>query len=68
MTAHRASHPQLARQVTLVLLVKFAALWVIWAVWFSAPEDRRLDRERIGRAIYSAPSLQPHGGDPHARP
>jgi hypothetical protein len=40
-------------EITLVLLIKLAALAMIWHVWFSDPEERRIDAERVGARIYS---------------
>ncbi len=51
--------PHLAREIALVLVVKFLALAIIWSVWFSDPEGRRIDGERIGAAIYSPASADP---------
>jgi hypothetical protein len=31
----RSPRPHFALEITIVLLVKFVALWVIWALWFS---------------------------------
>jgi hypothetical protein len=35
-------------------MVKLAALATIWHVWFSDPEDRRIDAERVGARMYSS--------------
>jgi len=57
-----ASNPealQLALEITLALAVKFAAMIVIWHVWFSHPEGRQLNGERIGAMIYGTPPSAP---------
>ena len=41
-------------EITLVLMIKLAALAMIWHVWFSDPEDRRIDAERVGARMYSS--------------
>ena len=45
---------RLALEITLVLMIKLAALATIWHVWFSDPEDRRIDAERVGARVYSS--------------
>ena len=46
-------------EITLVLMIKLAALAMIWHVWFSDPEDRRIDAERVGTRVYStSPAMQ----------
>ena len=52
----------------MIAIIKFAALFAIWAVWFSAPESRHPDRERMSRAVYSTPLPNAEGGDANARP
>ena len=46
--------PRLALEITLVLVIKLAALAMIWHVWFSDPEERRIDAERVGATMYSS--------------
>ena len=49
----------LALEITLVLLIKLAALAIIWHVWFSDPEERQIDAERVGARMYSSsPAIQ----------
>jgi hypothetical protein len=62
------TRPTLARAIVVILAVKFTALGVIWAVWFSEPESKQLDRDRIGSMIYSSHSHGPQGVDAHAQP
>jgi hypothetical protein len=51
---------RLAREIAIVLVMKFAALWLIWWVWFSDSAEQEVDGERIGKAIYSpAPGAPP---------
>ena len=45
---------RLAVEITLVLMIKLAALAMIWHVWFSDPEKRRIDAERVGARMYSS--------------
>lgn len=45
---------RLAREIVVVLVIKFVMLAVIWWVWFSEPADKGLSSEHIGTVIYSA--------------
>jgi hypothetical protein len=53
---HRA---RLAREIAVVLVIKFAALWLIWWVWFSDSAEQEVDGERVGSAIYSPTPAAP---------
>ena len=33
----RRSRPRYAREIAVVLVVKFIALYVIWSIWFAGP-------------------------------
>jgi hypothetical protein len=54
MNSQSPRRRRLALEITLVLMIKMAALATIWHVWFSDPEDRRIDAERVGAKIYSS--------------
>ena len=43
-----------ALEITLALMIKLAAMATIWHVWFSDPEERRIDAERVGARMYSS--------------
>ena len=50
---------RLMLEITLVLMIKLTALSMIWHVWLSEPEDRRIDAERVGARMYSSsPAMQ----------
>ena len=68
MASSPRQRPHVMRAIVGVLVVKFLALDIIWNVWFSAPEARRLNRERIATAIYSAPAAAQESREAHARP
>jgi hypothetical protein len=68
MTAKPRQRAGPGREIAWILVVKFMALFAIWAVWFSGPESRHADRERMDRAVYATPAAGPDGGDAHARP
>jgi hypothetical protein len=63
-----AKRPRLALELTLVLVAKMIALAIIWHVWFSDPEDQRMDGERVGAAVYSSSTTIPQQDSAHARP
>jgi hypothetical protein len=54
MKPKRRSH--LAREIALVLAIKFVALWFVWWVWFSGSAEQEVDGEQVGAAIYSSPA------------
>ena len=68
MAPNLLKRPHLAREIAVVLAVKFLALSIIWNVWFAEPEARRLDGERIGAAIYSSGDAVQAGRELHAGP
>lgn len=67
MAAERRFH-RLGRAIAITLAVKFAALGVIWSVWFSDSDSRRVDAGRVAAALYSAPAAAPERRSPHAEP
>jgi hypothetical protein len=60
--------PNLAREIAIVLAVKFLALFVIWSVWFAHPEARRLDGARVAATLYSSPVVAHQGRESDAKP
>ena len=54
MNSDSLRRPRLALEITLVLMIKLMALAMIWHVWFSNPEERRIDAERVGARMYSS--------------
>ena len=59
MNSESLRRRRLALEITLVLMIKLAALAMIWYVWFSDPEERRIDAERVGARLYSSsPAMQ----------
>jgi hypothetical protein len=44
---------RLCQEISLTLLLKAALLAVIWAVWFSIPEDHALDDAKVAEQILS---------------
>jgi hypothetical protein len=57
----------LAREIALVLAVKFIALLVIWSVWFASPQGTRLDAKQVGASVYSSHAVVPEGSDRDAK-
>jgi len=68
MAAKRRRRPRLAVELTVALVVKFAALAVIWNLWFAHPASKHLDPPSIGAAIYSSEAGRVDGSRAHARP
>ena len=54
MNSDSLRRPRLALEITLVLMIKLMALAMIWHVWFSDPEEHRIDAERVGARMYSS--------------
>ena len=68
MVEKRRRRPRLAVEITVALIVKFAALAVIWNIWFAHPASKRIDAPGIGAAIYSSETATANGSRAHARP
>ncbi len=51
------------QEITLALVLKGILLAVIWAAWFSAPQDRSLDASKVAAQILSPPISKEHGHD-----
>ena len=59
MNSQSLRRRRLMLEITLVLMIKLAALAMIWHVWFSDPEERRIDAERVAARMYSSsPAMQ----------
>jgi hypothetical protein len=63
-----AKRPRLALELTLALVAKMIALAIIWHTWFSDPDGRRTDGERVGAVVYSSSATIPQQDSAHARP
>jgi hypothetical protein len=62
----RRPGPRYAREIAVVLVVKFIALIVIWSIWFSGPARKDVDAERVAERVYSSQSVAPGEGARHA--
>ena len=53
----------LAREITLILVLKFALLWLLWQAFFSQPLaiHMRLDPARVADQLLHTPTLQDAG-------
>ena len=49
----KAKSVRLWQEITLALALKFFVLFVIWAVWFSVPEDASLNDQSVASQILS---------------
>ncbi|WP_233828088.1 cytochrome oxidase putative small subunit CydP [Paraburkholderia sp. ZP32-5] len=61
--------PTLARDLTIILAIKFVLLMALKYTFFNHPqaEHMTLPPEQVARALLSAPAPHPSEGDPHAR-
>ena len=58
-----------AREIAVVLVVKFIALYVIWSIWFSGPARKDVGAERVAERVYSSqPAASGEGATHAARP
>jgi hypothetical protein len=65
----RRAGPRYAREIAVVLVVKFIALFVIWSVWFSGPTRKDVDAKRLAERVYSSqPAAPGEGATLAARP
>jgi hypothetical protein len=62
----RRPSPRYAREIAVVLVVKFIALFVIWSIWFSGPARKDVDAERVAERVYSSQPAAPGEGATHA--
>ena len=46
----------LARDITLMLIVKAIALYLIWLAWFSGPQDKNFDATQVGKNLITSPA------------
>ena len=60
--------PRFGLEMAVVLVVKFAALALIWSLWFADPVAREAVAEHIGNAVYSSAAAPAAPGARHAGP
>jgi hypothetical protein len=68
MVEQRMRRARLAVELAVALVVKLAALAVIWNIWFAHPASKRLDAPGVGAAVYSSETVKADGSRAHARP
>ena len=49
----------LGRDITLLLIIKVIALYLIWLAWFSGPQDKKTDASDVGNALITIPAQEP---------
>jgi hypothetical protein len=59
----KAKPVRLWQEITLALALKFFVLFVIWAVWFSVPEDATLNDQAVASKILSQQLEKDHDHD-----
>jgi hypothetical protein len=62
----RRSSRRYAREIAVVLVVKFIALYVIWSIWFDGPARKDIGAERVAERVYSSQPAVPGEGATHA--
>jgi hypothetical protein len=55
-----------AREIAVVLVLKFIALFLIWNIWFAAPARKADGAERVAERVYSSPPPATVEGTTHA--
>jgi hypothetical protein len=65
----KAKTVRLWQEIVLTLAFKALVLVIIWAAWFSAPEDKTLDDQKVASQILSQQPQKEHNHDavPRAR-
>lgn len=56
--SERRAKPRLSplgRDITLMLIIKAIALYLIWLAWFSGPQDKNLDADQVGKTLINSP-------------
>ena len=51
------------QEITFTLALKVLVLFIIWAVWFSPPEENRLDEQAVAAKILSPQLTKDHDHD-----
>ncbi len=46
----------LGRDITLMLIIKAIALYLIWLAWFSGPQDKNLDAAQVEKTLITSPA------------
>ena len=65
----RRAGSRYAREITVVLVMKFIALFVIWSIWFAGPARKDVAAERVADRVYASQPAAPGKGAAHgARP
>ena len=59
----KAKTVRLWQEILLALVFKALVLTVIWAVWFSAPQDINLDDQAVASKILSQQPQEEHDHD-----
>jgi hypothetical protein len=69
MLPARPKSSKLWQEIALTLLVKITLLTLIWAVWFSAPQDQSIGDQQAAAQILSTQPQQEsnHDAIPRAR-
>ncbi|MCG6933588.1 MAG: hypothetical protein LJE57_08105 [Gallionella sp.] len=58
---NKTKRAHLWKEISLTLVQKILVLFVIWAAWFSAPEEARLDDQAVASKLFSQQIMMMHG-------
>ena len=61
--AGKAKPVRLWQEIVLALALKVLVLTIIWAAWFSVPEDINLDDQKVASQILSQQPQKEHDHD-----
>lgn len=63
----RPETPRLWKEITLTLAIKAVALFIIWYIWFSVPEDHTVDAMQVASHLFPQQSAKELNHDPVSR-
>lgn len=55
------------QEIALALTLKGLVLAIIWLAWFSSPEDRNIDDQKVASQIFSQQPQKEHDHDAVSR-
>jgi hypothetical protein len=55
----------IVRELAVVLVIKLAALYVIWLAFFNQPDERELTHHEVGQLLLGDPDSPPHQSTQH---
>lgn len=65
MSKSAGAKSRLRRELIVTLLLKLAAITVLWYLFFSSPLDDRLDGPQVGDTLFGTPGSAPMSSSLH---